>query len=93
MRRLLLAVRFGSSKILFSQDITNDSRVLYYRDIMERAEKALPFLRFDRDPYLVIAADGTLQWILDAYTTLGPLSLRPAAAPTAPATCGTASRS
>jgi len=69
LRRLLLAVRFGSSKILFSQDITNDSRVLYYRDIMDRARTALPFLRFDRDPYLVLADDGSLQWILDAYTT------------------------
>ncbi len=68
LRRLLLAARFGSSKILFSQDITNDSRVLFYRHIMARAQKALPFLRFDRDPYLVIAADGTLKWILDAYT-------------------------
>ena len=67
-RRLLLAARFGSSNILFSQDIVGDSRVLYYRNIKERVAKALPFLRFDRDPYLVIAADGKLQWILDAYT-------------------------
>jgi uncharacterized membrane protein (UPF0182 family) len=43
--------------------------VLFYRDIQERAARALPFLRFDRDPYLVIAADGKLEWILDAYTT------------------------
>ena len=35
----------------------------------ERARAALPFLRFDRDPYMVIAADGTLKWMLDAYTT------------------------
>ena len=68
-RRLLLSIRFGSSKILLSQDITNDSRVLYHRNILARARKALPFLRFDRDPYMVIAGDGTLQWILDAYTT------------------------
>jgi uncharacterized membrane protein (UPF0182 family) len=68
-RRLLLSIRFGSSKILLSQDITNDSRVLYHRNILARAKKALPFLRFDRDPYLVVAGDGTLQWILDAYTT------------------------
>jgi uncharacterized membrane protein (UPF0182 family) len=69
LRRLVLALRFGSTKILFSQDITNDSRVLYYRNILMRARTALPFLRFDRDPYLVLAEDGTLQWILDAYTT------------------------
>ncbi len=67
-RRLLLAARFGSSNILFSQDIVGDSRVLYHRNIKVRAAKALPFLRFDRDPYIVIASDGTLQWILDAYT-------------------------
>lgn len=69
LRRLVLAVRFGSSKLLLSQDITDDSRVLYYRDIITRAATALPFLRFDRDPYLVLADDGTLHWILDAYTT------------------------
>ncbi len=68
LRRLLLAARFGSSKILFSGDITNESRMLYYRTITERARTALPFLRFDRDPYLVIAADGTLKWMMDAYT-------------------------
>ena len=51
---LVLAVRFGSYKILLSQDITNQSRVLYYRNIVARARKALPFLQFDRDPYLVI---------------------------------------
>jgi uncharacterized membrane protein (UPF0182 family) len=67
-RRLVLAVRFGSSKILLSQDITNASRILYYREIRGRAQKALPFLQFDRDPYLVIREDGTLVWILDAYT-------------------------
>jgi uncharacterized membrane protein (UPF0182 family) len=69
LRRLMLAVRFGSSKVMFSGDITDDSRALYSRDIVTRARTALPFLRFDRDPYLVLADDGTLQWILDAYTT------------------------
>jgi uncharacterized protein len=69
LRRAVLAAQFGSDKILFSQDITDQSRILYYRNIVERASKALPFLRFDRDPYLVLADDGTLEWILDAYTS------------------------
>jgi uncharacterized protein len=69
LRRLVMAVRFGSSNILLSQDITNDSRVLYYRNIVERAGRALPFLRFDRDPYMVATTDGRLVWIADAYTT------------------------
>jgi uncharacterized membrane protein (UPF0182 family) len=68
-RRIVLASRFGSDKILFSQDIRDSSRVIYYRNIVGRAREALPFLRFDHDPYLVLADDGTLQWILDAYTT------------------------
>ena len=68
-RRLLFAARFGTTNVLFSQDITGDSRVLYYREIMERAAKALPFLTFDPDPYLVVAADGRLVWIIDAYTS------------------------
>jgi uncharacterized membrane protein (UPF0182 family) len=69
LRRTVFASRFGSDKILFSQDITGQSRVLYYRNVVVRARKALPFLTFDRDPYLVLADDGTLKWILDAYTT------------------------
>ena len=67
-RRALFSVHFGSMKILLSNDITNDSRVLYHRNIRERASKALPFLRWDADPYMVIRTDGRLQWILDAYT-------------------------
>jgi uncharacterized protein len=69
IRRAILASEFGSSKIFFSGDITEQSKVLYYRDIMDRAKKALPFLVFDHDPYMVLAGDGTLKWILDAYTT------------------------
>ncbi len=69
LRRLVLAVRFGSTKILLSGDITNESRVLYYRNIRARASRAFPFLHFDRDPYMVVADDGSLQWILDAYTS------------------------
>jgi uncharacterized membrane protein (UPF0182 family) len=68
LRRAVLAAEFGSSKIFFSGDITSQSRVLYNREVMGRAARALPFLIFDRDPYLVIAGDGTLKWILDAYT-------------------------
>src|SRR4051812_39495130 len=68
-RRAVFASQFGSSKILFSGDIQSGSRVLYNRDVMDRAKKALPFLTFDGDPYLVVAGDGTLKWILDAYTT------------------------
>ena len=68
-RRLLFAVRFGSVNILLARDLSERTRILYHRSIRERAQRALPFVTFDRDPYLVIASDGRLQWILDAYTT------------------------
>lgn len=68
LRKAIFAARFGSLKILLSDDITNESRALYYRNIRDRAEKALPFLRFDSDPYLVITDEGRLHWIYDAYT-------------------------
>ena len=68
-RRLLFAIRFGSLNILLSDDLTDRTRILYYRDVRERAERALPFLSFDRDAYLVITSDGRLVWMLDGYTT------------------------
>jgi uncharacterized protein len=68
LQRLLFAVRFGSLNILLSNDLTERTRILYYRDVRERAERALPFVLFDRDPYLVITGDGRLVWMLDGYT-------------------------
>ncbi len=69
LRRLLLSLRFGSKDVFFSQDINADSRVLFHRSIRERAVNALPFLRLDSDPYIMITDDGRLKWIQDAYTS------------------------
>ena len=68
IRKLLFSLRFQSLDILLSEYITGESRILYYRNIRERASRALPFLSWDDDPYLVITEDGRLKWILDAYT-------------------------
>ncbi|HYL79160.1 MAG TPA: UPF0182 family protein, partial [Candidatus Acidoferrum sp.] len=67
--KLLFAIRFGDVKIILSNDIIDESRVMYYREIGERVKKAAPFIEFDRDPYLVIGQDGRLFWIIDGYTT------------------------
>jgi uncharacterized membrane protein (UPF0182 family) len=69
LRKLAFAIRFGEIKILLSDDISGESRVMMYRRVAERVKQAAPFLRFDHDPYLVITADGRLVWIVDAYTT------------------------
>jgi uncharacterized protein len=66
-KRLMFALRFRSQQIIFSTDITNDSRVLFNRRIGERVNLIAPFLWYERDPYIVVA-DGRLTWIQDAYT-------------------------
>ncbi len=68
-KKLLFAWHFQSLKLLLSNDVTPQSRVMYDRDIPSRVRKALPFLTFDGDPYLVLNDAGELKWFVDAYTT------------------------
>jgi hypothetical protein len=42
---------------------------MIYRRILDRAQRLTPFLSYDSDPYMVIANDGSLYWMLDGYTT------------------------
>ena len=67
-RRILFSVGFQALQILFSNDVTADSRILYHRNITYRVTTIAPFLRYDEDPYMV-ASGGRLFWIRDAYTT------------------------
>lgn len=68
-RRMLLAWALSDlSKLPFSDDITPESRVLMYRNILERARKLAPFLVYDGDPYIVVSGEGRLFWIIDAFT-------------------------
>jgi uncharacterized membrane protein (UPF0182 family) len=69
LRKLAFAIRFGEIKILLSDDLTGESRVMIYRRVAERVRQATPFIRFDDDPYLVVTGDGRLVWIVDGYTT------------------------
>lgn len=69
LKKALFAADLSSLKILLSNDINKDSRVLLNRNITDRVGKILPFLKFDSDPYMVITSEGKLKWIYDAYTT------------------------
>ena len=69
LRRLAFSIRNRDISFLFSGYIHRDSRLMFRRDIRERALEVAPFLRLDGDPYLVVTGDGRLVWILDAYTT------------------------
>lgn len=68
LKKVLFAAHFKTEKLLFSSDITNESRILYYRTIGQRVRTVAPFLSFDNDPYMVVTKDGNLKWIIDAYT-------------------------
>jgi len=66
--KALFALHFRALNILLSSDLTDSTRIIYFRNVRQRAEKALPFLRFDPDPYIVVTDSGQLVWMLDAYT-------------------------
>lgn len=70
LRKAIYGLRFNTMKILLSDDITNQSQIMYERNIHRRVRKAAPFLQYDSDPYIV-NAEGRLFWIYDAYTTTG----------------------
>lgn len=67
-KRLLFSAYFKDAKILLSSDIAGGSRILYFRNIVERIKKLAPFLQVDKDPYIVTSDNGKLYWIIDTYT-------------------------
>ena len=66
-RRLLFSLRFRSYETLVSSQVSRDSRIIFHRNISDRVASIAPFLRYDADPYLVVAG-GRLYWMRDAYT-------------------------
>lgn len=68
LNRILFAIREGNIKILVSSNINSQSKIIYYRNVVQRVEKIMPYLSYEEDPYMTIV-DGKLYWILDAYTT------------------------
>ncbi len=68
LNRIIFSIRYGTTKFLFSSDITADSKILLNRRVDERVYSIAPFLSYDADPYIV-TVDGKLYWIMDAMTT------------------------
>lgn len=65
--RLIYALKFQSTDILFSDAINDKSQVLYDRHPVDRVQKAAPYLEIDSDPYPSVV-DGRVVWIVDGYT-------------------------
>jgi len=68
IKRLMFALKNGDSKLLISSNIDSNSKLLLNRNIVERAKKAIPFIRVNNDGYIVLTKDGRLKWVLDGYT-------------------------
>ncbi len=68
VKRLAMSIRFGTTRIILSRDITPESRILFNRNIRKITSEITPFLTYDRDPYIVVS-EGKVYWILDGYTT------------------------
>jgi hypothetical protein len=69
LRRIAIALdRDDLAKLPFSDDVTQDSRLLMRRNLRDRVSALAPFLTFDPDPYIVLGDDGRLSWIMDAFT-------------------------
>ena len=66
--RLLFALRFRDFDLLISDQVTADSKLLFHRTLSDRLPLIAPFLRFDKDPYLVIDNEGRMKYIQDAFT-------------------------
>jgi uncharacterized membrane protein (UPF0182 family) len=69
LNRLLFALRFGDLDLLISDQVTASSQVLMHRELNDRLQLLAPFLKFDKDPYLVVDGKGGLDYIQDAFTT------------------------
>jgi uncharacterized membrane protein (UPF0182 family) len=77
-QRLLFSAYLKDWQMIFTRNFTPNTRLIFRRNINRRIRMIAPFLRFDRDPYLVTARvkndenkpeETTLYWIIDAYTT------------------------
>ncbi|MFH1129701.1 MAG: UPF0182 family protein, partial [Pseudomonadota bacterium] len=53
--RILFAIRFGDADLLFTSQLTDDSMILFNRNIQERIYTVAPFLMLDQEPYMVVA--------------------------------------
>ena len=66
--RLVLGITKGDLNLAFSNEITEDSKILMNREVIGRVKKALPYLIYDDNPYTVITAEGKIVWVVDGYT-------------------------
>ncbi len=80
-KRWIFAKYLKNWRMLLTNKFTPETKLLYRRNINARVRAVSPFLRYDNDPYLVVANPNFgnknitdtnpnyLYWMIDAYTT------------------------
>ena len=66
--RLLFAIKYQEQRIVLSNLINSDSKILFNRNPNERVSKVAPWLTLDGNIYPAVV-DGRILWIVDGYTT------------------------
>ena len=66
--RLVLGIKTSSPNIIINSKIQEETKILFNRNIIKRAESILPEVRYDTEPYLIISDEGRLLWVVDGYT-------------------------
>jgi uncharacterized membrane protein (UPF0182 family) len=67
LRVFAFAWRFADETLLFSGEVSRDSRLVMRRSVRSRLEEVAPFILWDQNPLPVIR-DGALVWLVDGYS-------------------------
>ena len=65
--KAILAIYERNYQYVFG-DAGENSKIINYRDVIERAKKVLPDVLYEEEPYLVINDEGRLIWVVDGFT-------------------------
>jgi uncharacterized membrane protein (UPF0182 family) len=68
LNRLVFAIKYQEQRIVLSNLINADSKILFERSPRDRVAKVAPWLTLDGNPYPALV-DGKILWIIDGYTT------------------------
>jgi hypothetical protein len=68
LNKAVFALKYQEQRILLSNLINKDSKILFERNPRDRVAKVAPWLTLDGDPYPALI-DGRVLWIIDGYTT------------------------
>ena len=67
--RFILGITNRNLKLAFSSYVTDETKIIANRNILNRVKSVLPYIEYDDEPYLVITNSGKLVWVIDGYTT------------------------